>query len=161
MCVRTLFLVVVRKILKYYDVGVFWVWKFHFAYYCCAVVCQIDRRVIWRMWSSFIIIYDVCVLGMISATEINALRLEIIDGVNQLLKLPLISYVIDNTKTMINQVIIIMQPKICWLLFRHTYIISLNNEKYNIILSARHLWPIYTVLFCFSVYLVLRIHRLK
>lgn len=45
---------------------------------------------------------------MISATEMNALRLEIMDGVNQLLKLPLISYVIDNTKTMINQVIIIL-----------------------------------------------------
>lgn len=125
MCVRTLFLVVVRKILKYNDVGVLCVWKFHFAYYCWAVVCQTYRRVIWRMRRSFIIIYiyiyDVCVLGMISATEMNALRLEIIDGVNQLLKLPLISYVIDNTKTMINQVIIIVQPKICWLLFRHIY----------------------------------------
>lgn len=44
---------------------------------------------------------------MVLATEINALRLEIVDGVNQLLKLPLISYVIDNTKTMINQVIIL------------------------------------------------------
>lgn len=44
---------------------------------------------------------------MVLATEINALRLEIVDGVNQFLKLPLISYVIDNTKTMINQVIII------------------------------------------------------
>lgn len=45
------------------------------------------------------------VFGMISATEINALRLEIVDGLNQFLKLPLISYVIDNTKAMINQVI--------------------------------------------------------
>lgn len=126
---------------------IFFVWKFHFAYYCCDVVCQTDRRVIWRMRCSFIIIYDVCVLGMISATEMNALRLEIIDGVNQLLKLPLISYVIDNTKTMINQVIIIKQPKICWLLFRHINIISLNNEKYNIILCAHYLRYIYTILF--------------
>ncbi|XP_050528812.1 uncharacterized protein LOC126898616 isoform X2 [Daktulosphaira vitifoliae] len=39
------------------------------------------------------------------ANEINALRLEIIDGVQQLLKLPLISYVIDNLKTTYNQVI--------------------------------------------------------
>jgi len=44
---------------------------------------------------------------MISATEINALRLEMVDGVNQFLKLPLISYVIDNVKTTINQVTII------------------------------------------------------
>ncbi|VVC30431.1 Hypothetical protein CINCED_3A001550 [Cinara cedri] len=39
------------------------------------------------------------------ATEINALRLEIMDGVNQLLKLPLISYVIDNTKAVFNQMV--------------------------------------------------------
>ncbi|XP_025406452.1 uncharacterized protein LOC112680523 [Sipha flava] len=39
------------------------------------------------------------------ATEINALRLEITDGLYQLLKLPLISYVIDNIKTMINQIV--------------------------------------------------------
>lgn len=46
------------------------------------------------------------VLQIVLATEINALRLEIIDGVNLLLKLPLISYVVDNVKTIINQVIV-------------------------------------------------------
>lgn len=49
---------------------------------------------------------------MVSATEINALRLEMVDGVNQFLKLPLISYVIDNTKATINQVILLCDQNV-------------------------------------------------
>ena len=86
---------------------------------------------------------------MISATEMNAFRLEIMDGVNQLLKLPLISYVIDNTKTMINQVIVHCTTE---------NIATIVVQTYNIIATAfLHCF----IFFFFLVCVVLRIHRLK
>ncbi|XP_060856834.1 uncharacterized protein LOC132934536 [Metopolophium dirhodum] len=77
------------------------------------------------------------------ATEMNALRLEIMDGVNQLLKLPLISYVIDNTKTMINQFVWFCEyidlskkiqsiiPKLVNRLYDLTYTAVDNEMKYH------------------------------
>lgn len=91
--------------------------------------------------------------GMVLATEINALRLEIVDGVNQLLKLPLISYVIDNTKTMINQVI-----TNCIIIVYNIVIILLYNLKRIIVIYISRTIPLTVFVFVLLDRVVLRIH---
>lgn len=82
------------------------------------------------------------------------------DGVNQLLKLPLISYVMDNTKTTINQVIVVHTNYLTIII--HTRI---SNALYcplhrpnRCALSRPYC---FCSPFCFAGRVVLRVHRLE